>query len=223
MKTVLITGASGGLGLALSEYLLKKNYFVIMHYNENFNDVKKLNEKYYNNSLIIKANLISKEEIFKIKEFLNEKNISLDCLINNAAIENFGELENKNYDSFLKVFLVNTMAPFLLMKLFGKEIDERNGSIINISSDNLVDKFDYQSMEYDVSKSGLNVLTKEFALKYSNAHINAILFGWLDTKMNDIPFDIKKFIKFVPIIKAVKMIENLIETDKNGELIEVSE
>lgn len=223
MKTVLVTGASGGLGLALSEYLLKHNYFVIMHYNENSEEVKKLNEKYFKTSLVIKANLINKEEIFKIKEFLDEKNISLDCLINNAAIENFGELEDKNYDSFLKVFLVNTMAPFLLMKLFGIEINQKCGSIINISSDNLIDKFDYQSMEYDVSKSGLNVLTKEFALKYQEAHINALLFGWLDTKMNDIPLDIKELIKFVPIKKAVKIIESLIETDKSGELIEVSE
>ena len=138
-------------------------------------------------------------------------------------IENNSELEEKNPETFLKVFSLNTLAPFLLMKMFGKEINQNYGSIINISSDNTLGKNDPRTMEYDVSKAGLNMLTKDFALELPHVHVNAIAFGWLDTKMNDIPEDIKKYIKFVPLEKATKEILTFLDSKETGIIKEVSE
>ena len=109
------------------------------------------------------------------------------------------------------------------MKMFGKEINQNYGSIINISSDNTLGKNDPRTMEYDVSKAGLNMLTKDFALELPHAHVNAIAFGWLDTKMNDIPEDIKKYIKFVPLEKATKEILTFLDSKETGIIKEVSE
>ena len=223
MKYVLLTGASSGLGIVLAKTLLEKKYFVILHYNQNSKEIVTLHEQYPNTSLVIQADLTKENDILRIKTFLEEKKISLDILINNAAIDFNSELEEKNPETFLKVFSLNTLAPFLLMKMFRKEINQNYGSIINISSDNTLGKNDPRTMEYDVSKAGLNMLTKDFALELPHAHVNAIAFGWLDTKMNDIPEDIKKYIKFVPLEKATKEILTFLDSKETGIIKEVSE
>lgn len=223
MKYVLLTGASSGLGIVLAKKLLEKKYFVILHYNKNAKEVVNLHKQYSNSSFLIQADLTKEKDILHIKTLLEEKKISLDILINNAAIDFNSELEEKNPETFLKVFSLNTLAPFLLMKMFGEEINQKHGAIINISSDNTLGKSDPRTMEYDVSKAGLNMLTKDFALELPNAHVNAIAFGWLDTKMNDIPEDIKKYIKFVPLEKATEEILIFLESKKTGIIKEVSE
>ncbi len=223
MKYVLLTGASSGLGIVLAKMLLENKYFVVLHYNQNATEVLTLHKQYSNTSFVIQADLTKEKGILRIKNLLEEKNISLDILINNAAIDFNSELEEKNTETFLKVFSLNTLAPFLLMKLFGTEINQNHGSIINISSDNTLGKNDPRTIEYDVSKSGLNMLTKDFALALPNAHVNAIAFGWLDTKMNDIPKDIKKYIKFVPLEKAAKEILKCLNSNETGMIKEVSE
>lgn len=213
MKYVLITGASGGLGIHLSKYLLDKGYFVIMLYHNNSKDVLKLNNK-YNNSIVYKIDITNDDEVTKLHEYLLNKNIKVDILINNAAIDNTCDINLKDKSSFINTYLVNTYAPFILSKTFINEVK----SIVNISSDNTIDSYDMVSIEYDLSKSALNMLTKEFAREYKDVHINAICFGWLDTKMNNLDDDIKKYIKFVSFDKAISEIEKLIETNKTGEI-----
>ena len=198
MKHVFLTGASSGLGIVLAEQLLKRGYFVVLHYFKNKEKVLKLHKEYPNTSLLIQSDISQEVEIQKIKSELNSKNIAIDVLINNAAIDHLSELEEKNEETFLKVFKINILGPFYMIKYFGNEINERKGVILNISSDNAIDKYDVVTMEYDVSKAGLNLMTQSFANHFLDAKVNAIAFGWLDTPMNDFPKDIKATIDFIP-------------------------
>ena len=216
MKTILLTGASGGLGIKLATQLLYDGNFVILVYNNNNSNVNELHELYKDNSLVYKCDLTSEEEIINLYNQIKEKNISIDCLINNAAIDHKSSIEEKNQETFRKVLDINTIAPFLLIKLFGKDIESNDGTIVNISSDNAIDMYDEETLEYDVSKAGLNMITNIFSKKYK---INSICFGWLDTKMNDIPEDIKPMIDFVPFDKAIEEIIKLIDTKKSGDCI----
>ena len=216
MKTILLTGASGGLGIKLATQLLYDGNFVILVYNNNNYNVNELHELYKDNSLVYKCDLTSEEEIINLYNQIKEKNISIDCLINNAAIDHKSSIEEKNQETFRKVLDINTIAPFLLIKLFGKDIEANDGTIVNISSDNAIDMYDEETLEYDVSKAGLNMITNIFSKKYK---VNSICFGWLDTKMNDIPEDIKPMIDFVPFDKAIEEIIKLIDTKKSGDCI----
>ncbi len=216
MKTILLTGASGGLGIKLATQLLYDGNFVILVYNSNESKVNNLHELYKETSLVYQCDLTNEESITNLYNQIKEKNISIDCLINNAAIDHKSSIEDKNQETFRKVLDINTIAPFLLIKLFGKDIEKNEGSIVNISSDNAIDMYDEETLEYDVSKSGLNMITKIFSNKYT---INSICFGWLDTEMNDIPEDVKPMIEFVPFDKAIEEIKKLIDTKKSGECI----
>jgi len=216
MKTVFLTGASSGLGICIANTLLENGYFVILHYFKNREKVLNLYHKYPNSSLLIQGDISKEKEIQRMKKDLENHNIKIDVLINNAAIEHLSNIEEKNEETFLNVFKVNTLGAFYMIKYFGNEINERKGAILNISSDNAIDKYDVVTMEYDVSKSGLNILTKSFAAYFQDAYINAIAFGWLDTPMNDFPEDIKKSLNFVPLKKASAKILEMIESKESG-------
>lgn len=218
MKTVLLTGASSGLGLVLAKKLLEKDYFVILHYFKQKEKVTKLHEEYKNFSYLISCDISKEENIVSLKKELEAKKISVDILINNAAIEHLSNIEEKNEETFWNVFKVNTLGPFYMIKYFGGEINEREGAIINVSSDNTIDKYDVVTMEYDISKSGLNIMTKSFANYFVKTKINAIAFGWLDTPMNDFPEEIKASLNFVPLEEAASKIIDLITTEETGKI-----
>jgi NAD(P)-dependent dehydrogenase (short-subunit alcohol dehydrogenase family) len=220
MRNILLTGSSSGLGIVLAKMLLEEGNNVILHYFNNKNEVEELHNLYPNNSILYKCDIRSEAEVHKMYEDLKDKNI--DCLINNAAIDNNTPLEDKTVESFINVYKTNLIGPFLLIKYFGNDINAKDGSIVNISSDDTIDSYDEVTIEYDCSKASLNLLTKIFAKKYPKAHINAICFGWLDTKMNNIDEDIKKFIDFIPLDRASKEIINLINTTETGSIKVIS-
>ena len=209
MKNVLITGASGGLGKNLVQACLDKGYYVIAQYNDNLEYIKEIKN---DNLLLIKADFKNEDDVLNIYNELKNKNIKVDVLINNAGIENTCDIDDKNYDSFIDIYKVNTLAPFTLMKLFANDLE----SVVNISSDNTVDQETMETIEYDISKHGLNVLTKVFSDYYPSIKVNAILFGWLDTPMNDFPDDMKEMLDFVPMEKAISSVVSLIETKESG-------
>ena len=215
---VLLTGSSSGLGIRLATRLLEEGNFVVLHYNNNSDEVKNLHDLYPDKSIIYKCDLSSEEQVHKMYLELKDKNIN--SLINNAAIEIDSNLEDKTYKSFIDTYKVNLIAPFMLIRYFAPLMHE--GSIINISSDNAIDSYDEISTEYDCSKISLNLITKMYADKYKNLNINAICFGWLDTKMNNFDPDIKKLIDFVPLDKAVDEIIDLTETKRTGTIKVIS-
>lgn|SRR5574344_596638 len=216
MKTILITGANGGLGSELAEYLLDKGEYVILQYRTHHNKVDALHEKYPKTSMLLKGD-VSDELI--VRHMLAEcAGLPIDVLVNNAAIDHVCEVKDKTSDTFMKVFKVNTLGPFLMCQYFGEVIDKNHGHIINISSDNSVDKYDPITMEYDVSKIGLNMLTYDFAKYYKYAKVNALAFGWLDTGMDVIDECTKKLLVYVPIPKAIDEIVNMMNVDYTGRI-----
>ena len=212
MKKVLLTGASGGLGLYLAEALLKNDYFVYLHYCTNATSLLSLKKEYPNQCEIVKANFQDFKEVTSFCEFMKKKKV--DILINNAAIEHLSPLNEKDYDTLMKILKVNLVAPFTLMK----ELIDTVDVVVNISSDNAIDKYDMVTLEYDISKNGLNFLGKEFTREYPDKKINTLCFGWLDTPMNDFPEGIKEKLSFVSLSKATAKVLEYMTTNETGKI-----
>ncbi len=212
MKKVLLTGASGGLGLYLAKTLLKNDYFVYLHYCTNATSLLSLKKEYPNQCEIVKADFQDFKEVTSFCEFMKKKKV--DILINNAAIEHLSPLNEKDYDTLMKILKVNLVAPFTLMK----ELIDTVDVVVNISSDNAIDKYDMVTLEYDISKNGLNFLGKEFTREYPDKKINTLCFGWLDTSMNDFPEDIKEKLSFVSLSKATAKVLEYMTTNETGKI-----
>ena len=189
MKTVLITGGTKGIGKSIAIKFASNSYNLVLNYvndTQNAELFKEELEKVYKvNVLLIKADISKEEEVKKmLDEALNRFN-SIDVLINNAGIAIDTTLEDKTVENFKKILDTNLIGPFLTSKYIGSKMFESKGRIINISSNNSINSYYPESMDYDASKAGLNILTKDFAKLYApNVLVNAVAVGWTDTDMN---------------------------------------
>ena len=190
-QTVLITGASSGLGMAIAEYFAKKGYNVVIHYHTHENVALELKEKleseYQVQALSIKANLQNEEEIKHMVEHIIATFKTIDVLVNNAGIAIDTTFEDKTKENFMKILDTNLVAPFLVSKYVSKiMLQNKKGSIINVSSTNAIDSYYPYSMDYDSSKAGLNILTKNMSVELAPyIRVNAIAPGWINTPMNE--------------------------------------
>lgn len=188
-KTVLITGASKGLGAAIAKVFAKNNHNIILNYNNSEEEALKLTEelKQYNIEVLpIKADMTKEEEIKEMVGISINKFKKIDVLINNAGIAIDTTFEDKTKENFIKIIDTNLIAPFLVSKYVGESmLKEKQGSIINISSTNGIDTYYEYSLDYDASKAGMISLTHNLALHFAPyIRVNCVAPGWIKTEMN---------------------------------------
>lgn len=196
MKTVLVTGATRGIGLATSEKFASHNYNVVINYVTRedlaINLAKELEKKYKIKTLTIKADVGNeievKEMIAKIKTTFGK----IDCLVNNAGIARDNNYLEKDSEEFLKVIKTNLLGSFLVTKHASLIMDK--GAIINVSSNAGIDAGYVEAIDYDASKAGIIALTHDFAKALSpKIRVNAVAPGWVKTDMNkDLSPDFQK-------------------------------
>lgn len=193
-KNVLITGASGGIGEAISIKLAKEGYNIIIHYNQNEENAKKVEEtckSYGVKTLLVQANLEYEEDIKNMVDKIINGFGKIDILINNAALEINSNFKDKTKEDFKKVIDVNLIGTFLVTKYVSKYmLENKYGKIINITSNNAINKYDPNTLEYDASKAGIISLTHNLALELAPfINVNAVAPGWVLTekvkKLND--------------------------------------
>ncbi len=188
-KTVLITGASRGLGSSIARVFAKNNHNIILNYNNSEKEALILAQelrKYNVEVLPIKADITKEEEIKNMVNISLEKFKKIDVLVNNAGIAIDTTFEDKTKENFIKTIDTNLIGPFLISKYVGEcMLKEKQGSIINISSTNGIDSYYEYSLDYDASKAGLISLTHNLALHYAPyIRVNCIAPGWINTEMN---------------------------------------
>ena len=188
-KTVLITGASRGLGRAIAKVFAKNNHNVILNYNNSEEEAIKLaNELEQDNVevLTVKADITSEQEIKEmVKQSIN-KFKKIDVLINNAGIAIDTTFEDKTKENFMRILDTNLVGPFLLTKYVGEYmLKEKQGNIVNISSNTGLEAYYPEGLDYDASKAGLISLTHNLALYYAPyIRVNCVAPGWINTEMN---------------------------------------
>lgn len=187
-KTVLITGASRGIGAATAEIFAKNGYNVVINYHTRKEQAEilkeKLETKYNVKVTTIQADISKEEEVQKLYQMLTEKYKTIDCLVNNAALTLDDNIEDKTSEMFNQVLHTNLTGPFLTCKYFGQKMkEEKHGKIINVSSTNALDTYTPYSIDYDASKAGLISLTHDFAVHLAPyVNVNAVAPGWTNTE-----------------------------------------
>lgn len=187
-KVVLVTGASSGIGSATAKLFAKNHYNIVLQYHQNEEKAQKLAEEitstYQVKVLKIKVDITKEEDILRMKEEIKNTSLKLTGIINNAAIAIDTLPEDKTVADFKKVVSTNLIGPFMIYKYLASLMDK--GFIINIGSTNGIDSYYPYSMDYDASKAGLHILTKDMAVDLGpNIRVNAVAPGWVETPMNE--------------------------------------
>lgn len=178
MKKVLITGASKGLGASLAMIFAKNNYDLLLTYNTNYEDIIKVKDEICRNYNVVVN--IEKCDLSNEKDIVNlfENNV-VDILINNAALSMDNDIMLKSKDEFMNVLDVNVVGTFLMIR---EAIRHGIKEVVNISSTDSIDTFSSMNIDYSISKSGINLMTKVFSNYYTDVRIFSVLPNWINTE-----------------------------------------
>jgi len=191
-KVMLITGASGGMGKALTEWFLKQNYKLVLHYHSRIID-----QSDSENLMTFQCDLRDENQIISMIEKINSRFGMVDVLINNAGISKSSMSWKTEFDAWKDTMAINLDAPFLLSKAVIPGMrTKRGGKIVNISSV-VAQSGAIGTSAYAASKAGLIGLTKTLSkeLINSNITVNALALGYFNTGMiDDVPENLQQSI-----------------------------
>ena len=183
MKTILVTGASRGIGKALAMKFLAEGYFVIGTSTSGNNGIKNSN---FTNFQLDFSNAESIQDCAKKIVSVNKK---IDIFINNAGVWLEGDDQpNINVAVLREMLEINLIGPIDFTEQLLSLINE-GGHIINISSRRA--SFEYNKDEslypdYTISKTALNMFSKTLANRLKGKIIvSAVHPGFVQTDMNE--------------------------------------
>lgn len=188
-KTVIVTGASRGIGRAISLYYAKKGFNVCTCCHKNADMLDALKDEIENigaDCMTYVGNIGIFENAAEFFSLIKERFGKADILINNAGISYIGLLQDMTPSDWNDIVTSNLTSVFNCCKLaIPIMLGSHEGKIINISS---VWGCVGASTEvaYSATKGGINTFTKALAkeLAPSNVQVNAIACGVIDTSMN---------------------------------------
>lgn len=178
-KIILITGGAKGIGLATAKLLSLNNKVIIID-----NDTEACKKIFNHNIDVYNEDITDYKKIKEIIDVLFVKYKNIDALINNAAIQTTNKLLEMPFDDWKNVIDVNLNGTFIISQLVAKKM-KNNSTILNIISTHY-NKPRPERLNYDVSKAGIALMTKGFALELSHRKItvNALAIGATYTSMN---------------------------------------
>lgn len=178
-KTVLITGAAGGIGRATVQHFAEKGWRVIGVDRAQFGD------DFPKNGLFIRSDISIGENLDSIFQQVRAFTDRLHALVNNAAIQVAKPLLETSVEEWDTVFASNLRHAFLGIKLAHPLFKAAGGgAIVNVSSVHAI-ATSANIAAYAASKGGLLALTRAVAIEFAgdNIRCNAILPGAVDTPM----------------------------------------
>lgn len=188
-KVILITGASGGMGKALTNWFRSKDYRLVLHYHQHPIEIAD------SSCDTIQADLSQPHEVERLCQDLLEKYGKIDVLINNAGISKSGMSWKYALTDWEHTMAINLTAPFLLSKFLLPTMKANHfGRIINLSSV-VAQTGVIGTSAYAASKAGLLGLTKTLAKEVAGTGVtvNALALGYFGVGMiKDVPEQIQE-------------------------------
>ena len=162
-RTVFITGASRGIGLATARKFSSEGYTVIAPTRD-------------------EMDLSSSKSI---EHYFQSNKLEVDCIVNNAGINPLAEIENMSDSDLEETISVNLVAPALIARALVPSMkDGCYGRIVNISSIwGVVSKA--KRTIYSITKNGLHGLTNTLAVELGsyNILVNTVCPGYTNTEL----------------------------------------
>jgi NAD(P)-dependent dehydrogenase (short-subunit alcohol dehydrogenase family) len=185
-KTVLITGAAQGVGLATAQLLAQRAYRVILVDLQSVDSQAGRLREAGMQAEGLSGDVSSEEFVRRLSERIGAQCGALDALVNNAGISLIVAAEHTSAEQWQKVMAVNLFGPFLLCRYLGAQmLERRRGSIVNVASIAGLAGVSHRSA-YNASKHGLIGLTRTLAAEWGGrgVRVNAVCPGWIKTAMD---------------------------------------
>ena len=196
MKTVLITGATSGIGMEFARRYAQKGYRLILVGRR----VERMDAFERETGATVRKIVKDISTVDACKELLNEvSDEEIDIFINNAGFGDAGEFTDSDLEKEIRMISVNDMAMHILFKGILQKMEKQGGGqILNVaSSAGLLPAGPYMATYY-ATKAYVASLTRavahELKQKKSPVHVSALCPGPVDTEFNknaDVVFALK--------------------------------
>lgn len=188
-KTILITGASRGIGKAIALECARRGYNLVLTCKNRIDELETVaneSREYGVACMTFAGDMGVFQTVKNLFEKIEEVYEGIDVVINNAGISHIGLLTDLEVEEWERVINTNLSSVFYCSKLaVPYMVRKKSGKIINISSvwGNVGASCE---VAYSASKGGVNSFTKALAkeLAPSNIQVNAFALGVIDTEMN---------------------------------------
>jgi len=188
-KTVLITGASHGIGRETALIFAAQGYNVAVNYYRSEQEARELLICLDNMgcaSLPVRADVSDKAAVTAMQEKVTRRFGAVDVLVNNAGIAQTKLFTDITAEDWHRMFAVHVDGIFNCLQAFLPQmISQKNGKIINVSSIwGLVGAS--CEVHYSAAKAAVIGLTKALAKEVGPSHVqvNCVAPGVIDTAMN---------------------------------------
>ena len=198
-KTVLIIGATGGIGSQTARTLAKEGYNLILHYHSNKTQINKLKKELEvltdKKIVIVKANILKDSDVsdmvFELSRFF--KNISAFV---NASTLHFGgiKLENMEWDDISSQIGINIKSNLNIVQNIMPLMQENKYGKIVFMTTQYTEQMPSELVHYITAKSALNGFAKALAVELApkGIRVNLVSAGMTNTNLiSDIPEKVK--------------------------------
>lgn len=128
-RTVMVTGANRGLGLAMAEAFIQAGDWLIFHSRRTPNELPEIFS--YSNCSMVTGDLC---ELATLERLAKAGSSGVDILINNAGMYLGGTFGEMRLSDIRSTICLNLVAPMLLTRLLWSTLIERSGMVVNIGS-----------------------------------------------------------------------------------------
>lgn len=176
VKSAIVTGGSGDIGMACAKALISDGYQVGIL---DLDAARVANAAEAIGAVGLVADVTDEEAV---ETALAGFNRIPDAVVNNAGIGRFASLLDMHLSDFRKVLDVNLVGPFVVARAAARGMVQRgSGQIINVTSINAITTGPGTG-SYPASKAGLQKLTEIMALEWgpSGVRVNAVAPGFID-------------------------------------------
>ncbi len=183
-KTVLITGAASGMGLAAAHRFLDEGAHVVMLDIDEAALTRAASQLPQDRVLVQVGDTADKRTADVAVKATIERFGSLDVLINNAGIGSSGDITNTSAEDFDRVMAVNVAGYFHMAKAAMPELVKVRGSIVMTSSVSGLGG-DWEMFAYNTSKGAVSNMVRAMALDAAKdgVRVNAVNPSFTDTGM----------------------------------------
>ena len=193
MKTILVTGASRGIGLEWTRQCLDRGHRLLATCRnpDNAEGLLKLRESHADLLNVLPLDVEDEGSATRLFSELEKKSESIDLLFNNAGIIDWEDMLSVSLDSMEKIYKVNVVGALLVLRAAVPCLRRSaNPVVVNVSSrlGSIELRGNTQlggAMAYQCSKAALNMLTKQASIDLAPFGITVLSQspGWVRTDM----------------------------------------
>jgi NAD(P)-dependent dehydrogenase (short-subunit alcohol dehydrogenase family) len=210
MKTVLVTGASRGIGAATALRAARGGYRVLVHYHNyriGAEQVLKQMQSLGTEAYLLQADLCKEEEVKAMFQTVKKWSFGLDALVNNAGmLLPQGSFIDLPAQRWRKMWENNTLSAILCcqeaLQFMAKSYGGKGGSIVNVSSLAAQTGAPFEYMDYAASKAAMDALTRGLAqeMAQEGVRVNGVRPAFIYTDMHASGGEPNRIARMIPQI-----------------------